>query len=73
MPEPVSDDVARNRWLIIGAMRLGGVAMVVAGALMLNGQLGGSAIGGYVLFAIGLTDTFVVPQLLSRKWRTPGE
>ena len=33
MQEPVSDEVARARWLTINALRLGGVAMVIAGML----------------------------------------
>lgn len=71
MDNPVSDDVARNRWLIISALRLGGVAMVVIGILILRQILGGSPVVGYGLLAIGLIDFMVVPLLLARRWRSP--
>jgi len=71
MDDRVSDTVARNRWLVISALRLGGVAMVVIGILILRQILGGSALVGYGLLAIGLFDFLVVPLLLARRWRSP--
>jgi len=71
MDNPVSDDVARNRWLVISALRLGGVAMVVIGILILRQILSGSRVVGYGLLAIGLVDFMVVPLLLARRWRSP--
>lgn len=71
MDNPVSDDVARNRWLVISALRLGGVVMVVIGILILRQILGGSRVVGYGLLAIGLVDFMVVPLLLARRWRSP--
>lgn len=71
MADPDPEAVARNRWAMITAVRLAGVGMVVAGVLMLRGALPGPALAGYVLLAVGLVDTFVVPQVLARKWRTP--
>lgn len=71
MADPADDALARNRWAVITALRLAGVAMVVAGVLTVNGVLGLPVVAGYVLLAAGLVDTFVVPQLLARKWRTP--
>jgi membrane protein YdbS with pleckstrin-like domain len=73
MPEPVSDDVARNRFIIINLVRLSGVVMVLASMLILANAIEGSYAFGYVLLAAGLVDIFVVPQLLARKWRTPPE
>lgn len=71
MVDPNPDDVARNRWAVMTAVRLAGVGMVVAGVLMLRGVLPGPALAAYLLLAVGLVDTFVVPQVLARKWRTP--
>lgn len=71
MVDPNPDDVARNRWAVMTAVRLAGVGMVVAGVLMLRGVLPGPALVAYLLLAVGLVDTFVVPQVLARKWRTP--
>ena len=67
----VSDEVARNRWMVINAVRVAGVAMVLVGILGLRGVLEYPEAAGYVLVVVGLIDVFVVPQFLARKWRTP--
>lgn len=68
-----SNDTARNRFIVIGLLRLGGVAMVLAGLLMIADRIGGGAVFGYVLLALGLLDMFAVPQVLARRWRSPRE
>lgn len=73
MEPPVSDDVARTRWLVIGATRLAGVAMVLVGILGLRDVFEYPDIAGYLLVAVGLLDIFLVPLILARKWRTPHE
>jgi hypothetical protein len=70
---PVSDEVARNRWLVINAVRLAGVAIVLVGILGLRGVIEYPAVAGYILVAVGLFDVFAAPILLARKWRTPTE
>lgn len=71
MEPPVSDEVARNRWLVINVLRLGGVAMVIAGMLGTRQVIEMPLIAAYALIGIGLIDIFLVPLLLARKWRTP--
>lgn len=73
MQEPVSDEVARGRWLTINMLRLGGVAMVIAGMLGTRQVLPIPVIAAYALIAIGLLDIFLVPLFLARKWRSPLE
>ena len=68
-----SENTARNRYMIIQAMRLLGVLAVVMGILMLRGRMAGPAVLGYLLVVVGLIDVFAVPQLLARRWRTPRE
>lgn len=65
------DSLARSRFLAIAMLRFAGVAMIVAGILILNGAIAAPPVVGYVLAAIGFIDTFFVPQYLARKWRTP--
>lgn len=67
------DATARNRFLVINLLRLGGAAMVLIGLLMTADRIGGGAVLGYVLLVLGLLDMFAVPQVLSRRWRTPPE
>ena len=73
MQDPVSEDVARGRWMAINLLRIAGVAMVVAGILAVQGVVEISALAGYGLIAFGLFDVFAVPQILARKWRSPLE
>jgi hypothetical protein len=69
------DAEARNRWMIIQALRTMGFALAILGILMARGvvDLAGDAnrLAGYGLLVIGLLDGFVMPQVLARKWRTP--
>ena len=69
----VSDEVARNRWLVIQAVRTGGVVMVLVGILGLRGVIEYPAVAGYILLVVGLLDVFAVPLFLARKWRSPRE
>jgi len=73
MEPPVSEDVARTRWMAINAARLAGVAMVIVGILGLRDVFEYPDIAGYLLVAVGLLDIFLVPLVLARKWRSPRE
>lgn len=71
MADPVSDETARNRWLVIVSARLVGVAMVVLGLLGTQGAVGMPMWAAYVLVAAGLADVLLVPTFLARRWRSP--
>ena len=73
MDKRAGDDVARNRWMVISALRAAGVAMVLVGLLILRKVIPEPAWAGYTILAVGLADVFLVPLLLARKWRTPPE
>lgn len=62
---------ARSRFFIISILRLGGVALVIAALMVLNGKLPLPQVAGWIGLAIGLADIFIVPQVLARAWRTP--
>ncbi|OCC25255.1 hypothetical protein MB02_00805 [Croceicoccus estronivorus] len=67
----MNQDPARNRFIVMQALRLGGVVMVLLSLLALNGVLPIPEIAAWPILVIGLVDIFVVPQILARKWRTP--
>jgi membrane protein YdbS with pleckstrin-like domain len=73
MADPMGDDAARNRWIVMNAVRLSGAVMVLVGMLGLSDVIAMPAIAGYIIIGVGLVDVFVVPQMLARKWRSPGE
>lgn len=62
---------ARNRFMVMSALRLGGVFMVLASLLLLNGVIPLPPVAGWIGLALGLVGIFVVPQVLARAWRTP--
>lgn len=67
----MNDDQARNRFLVIGLMRMAGVAMVLVGILIVEGIISAPKFVGYIIGIIGLADVFIMPRYLARKWRTP--
>lgn len=67
----MSDETARNRFMVINAVRVSGVIMVAVGMLINAGVVAAPDIAAYVLIAVGVIDVFVVPQVLARRWRTP--
>ena len=67
----VSDEAARNRWMVISAVRVAGVAMVLVGLMIVRQVIPEPAWAGYTILAVGLADVFLVPLLLARKWRSP--
>jgi len=73
MDDRPGDEVARNRWMVINALRVAGVAMVLVGLLIVREVIPEPAWAGYTILAVGLADVFLVPLLLARKWRTPPE
>jgi hypothetical protein len=77
MDDPVSDDTAHRRWMVIQLMRVGGIAFAILGILMAREAVviagDDNRLVGYGFIAIGLLDAFLVPQYLARKWRSPRE
>lgn len=73
MEPPVSEDVARGRWMAINLVRIAGAAMVVVGLMMIQAVIPAPDWAGYVVLGAGLIDIFLAPLLLARKWRSPLE
>jgi hypothetical protein len=67
----MTPDPARNRFFIIQAARLAGVAGVIAGMLIASQRTALPGWAGYPLLAAGLVGVFVIPTWLARRWRTP--
>lgn len=64
------EEQARNRFMIINAVRMSGAAMVLIAMLIIGGKIPAPEFVGYILIAIGLFDVFFVPVFLARKWST---
>ena len=67
----MNDDVARNRFMVLNLVRLGGIAMVMIALAIHYRKIEAPEVLAYILAAAGLVEYFYLPRLLSRKWRTP--
>lgn len=69
---PPEKDPAQARYFAIQLVRLGGIALVVIGLLIANQAIlaGTPEWLGMLVAGFGLVDTFFLPVLLARKWRS---
>lgn len=63
-------DPAKARFMAINLMRIGGVAMVLIGIVIIQGVLPLPDWVAYILIALGLVEAFIFPTLLARVWST---
>lgn len=68
MAEP--KDPARARFMALTLIRWTGVGLVLLGMLINAGRIAAPTIVGVVLVAVGLFDAFVMPVILTRRWKT---
>lgn len=70
-PSNQASDQAKGRFLVLQMLRLSGIALVVLGLLVVNGNIELPAIAGYAFLVIGIADALFVPPLLARIWKSP--
>jgi hypothetical protein len=66
--------LARSRFAIMSAARASGVALMLIGLWIWHGDIireGGHVAIGLPLFVLGFLESLVLPQILSRRWRSP--
>ncbi|NNC60472.1 MAG: hypothetical protein HKO05_10840 [Erythrobacter sp.] len=63
--------LARQRFFMLQALRLGGAIMAMIGAIIISGQFVDMPALGYVLLVLGAVEFFVLPNMVARKWRSP--
>lgn len=67
----MSADPARNRFIVINVVRVTGVAMVLTALLILAGKIDLPQPAAIVLAGLGMIEVFVMPLVLSRRWKSP--
>jgi len=67
-PHAQAETRARNRYIVLNAVRFGGLAMLMIGLAMARGVMDGPYWLGVGLAVAGLLDFFFVPRLLARGW-----
>jgi hypothetical protein len=73
---PVDEATWRNRFILIQLTRIGGMVIALLGILIWHSDWmrpGGWIQVGLPLAIIGVLISFLGPNVLARKWRTPPE
>lgn len=61
---------AKQRFMLLNLVRLGGLAMVMLGVAIASGALALPAPIGWVLALAGMAEFFFLPPMLARNWRS---
>lgn len=64
---------ARQRFIILNVIRLGGLAVLLFGIAMARGVVAGPYWLGVILALAGLLDFYFGPRMLARSWKTGGK
>lgn len=64
------DRLAAQRFWVMQALRLSGMALVIFGAMILGGRIAQSEAVGAALLAVGVVDFFVIPLVLAHRWKS---
>jgi hypothetical protein len=67
----MSDDPAKARFFALQAIRFGGVAITIVGALIIARKIDLPQEAGYAIFLVGVLDALFMPRLLARRWKSP--
>lgn len=67
----MTPDPARNRFILVQAVRWIGTIMALIGLLVINRKVDLPIEAGYVIFVVGLLDALIAPTLLNRLWKSP--
>ena len=67
------DARARNRFMVLNLVRLGGLALILVGIAVHYGKIAAPEPVAYALVIAGFADFFFVPNMLARSWRTRDE
>lgn len=74
MDRQAAEERAKQRFMLINAMRIAGVLMILLGVAILYSVVQLPDAAAYALLVLGMIETFVTPQILARMWRTkPGD
>lgn len=68
-PREAAEARARQRFIVITAMRFAGVGLVMLGFAIVRGLVDLPYAVGVVLAVVGFLDVFVMPVFLARRWK----
>ena len=66
-------DPARQRFMVMQLIRASGGALALLGLLIVAGKTAMPVAAGYALLLVGAVDLLVMPIILAKRWKSPGE
>lgn len=66
----MNEDLAKQRFMVLTAVRFTGAAMALAGLAVIGGKLDLPMWAGYGLFVVGLFEAMIVPIVLAKGWKS---
>ena len=66
-----NDDLAKQRFFLLFAIRLLSIAIIVVGLLSLTGKIAMPRPAGAAFAVFGLLEFLFLPLFLARKWKSP--
>ena len=69
----IAEARARSRFVLLTALRFGGIAMVMIGFAGMRGVVPLDRIGSVIFVLAGVADFFFAPRLLARRWKAEDE
>ena len=67
----MSEDLARQRFMVIQAARLSGIGLALLGVTIVAGKLDLPRGIGVFLFLVGLVEALFLPKFLASRWKSP--
>lgn len=68
-----NESLARQRFFMLGLIRLASTALLVVGLLIVAGKIDIPKPAGAAFAIFGLLELVFLPRFLASKWKTPGE
>ena len=67
-PREAAEALARQRYIILNALRFSGIALVMLGIAIARGLIDLPWAAGAVIAVIGLLEFFFLPRFIARRW-----
>ena len=75
MTTSTEEQLAKKRFLALNLVRLSGVALILVGLLFALDRIPVAQpprhLIGMLMIVLGMLDTFLMPRILARRWKSP--
>jgi hypothetical protein len=72
-PDEQAEALARNRWMVLNMVRIGGLLLVFVALAIEYGRIDLPRPAAWLLAAVGLFEFFILPGIIAKRWRSGAE